>query len=193
MKFLSKIGRTKSEDDEEDIDLDEESYLDEDIPDEDGTESKGLFSKLFRRGKGGDDSDEDGPSGPDEDSPAQLARLKGVSDVRPVGNSNEGLTPPGESGESTPNSDPGGSPSVPPGAGGPKQADPEDVPEPAGATGGDNNKGGKAGDLEISLKDIFEQEAEVDEGLKDLADSQEDVPAQDLAEGLREFLAELEK
>ena len=45
----------------------------------------------------------------------------------------------------------------------------------------------------LDLKDIFEIEEEVDEVLKDLADSEEDVFAEDLARELREFLAELEK
>lgn len=55
-------------------------------------------------------------------------------------------------------------------------------------TGGDEP--GK--ELEFDLKDIFEEAVEVDERLKDLADSQDDVPADALSNELREFLAELE-
>ncbi len=45
----------------------------------------------------------------------------------------------------------------------------------------------------IDLGNIFEEEGEVDELLKDLADSEEEMFAEDLATQLREFLAELEK
>ena len=44
----------------------------------------------------------------------------------------------------------------------------------------------------FDLAGIFEEAVEVDERLKDLADSQDDVPAEVLANELREFLAELE-
>ena len=47
--------------------------------------------------------------------------------------------------------------------------------------------------MDFSLWDIFEEATEVDENLKDLADSQEEVAAGDLAGELREFLAELEE
>ena len=63
------------------------------------------------------------------------------------------------------------------------------------ATGGDateesgnpNNDG-----LELSLLDIFGEQEEVNESLRDLADFVEEVHAQDLATELREFLEELE-
>ncbi len=44
----------------------------------------------------------------------------------------------------------------------------------------------------LSLKDIFEEEVEVDEALRDLAESMEDVPAQEIADDLRAFFEELE-
>ena len=46
--------------------------------------------------------------------------------------------------------------------------------------------------MELDLKGLFEEAATVDDNLKDLADSQEDVLAEDLVVELREFLAELE-
>ena len=49
------------------------------------------------------------------------------------------------------------------------------------------------GAIDISLKDIFEESLEVDEHLKDLADSQDDIRVEDLARELREFLSELEE
>ena len=47
--------------------------------------------------------------------------------------------------------------------------------------------------VDLSLTDVFEEEIRVDERLKYLADTQDDVAAQDLAGELREFLAELDK
>ena len=44
----------------------------------------------------------------------------------------------------------------------------------------------------LSLRDIFEEEVEVDEALRDLAESMEDVPAQEIADDLRAFFEELE-
>ena len=50
-----------------------------------------------------------------------------------------------------------------------------------------------SGGVELSLKDIFEEGVKVDEHLKDLADSQDDIRVEDLAGELREFLSELER
>ena len=49
-----------------------------------------------------------------------------------------------------------------------------------------------AGGSGLSLKDIFEEEVEVDEVLKDLAESTEEVGAQELANDLKDFFDELE-
>ena len=47
--------------------------------------------------------------------------------------------------------------------------------------------------LDLDLKSLFAEEEEVDERLKDLADSEEEVVDEELATELRDFLAELEK
>lgn len=71
-------------------------------------------------------------------------------------------------------------------------------PAPAAASAGEaaNDKDKAGGDAAegsgLSLKDIFEEEVEVDEVLKDLAESTEDVVAQELADDLKEFFDELE-
>jgi len=44
----------------------------------------------------------------------------------------------------------------------------------------------------LSLKDIFEEEVEIDEALRDLPESMEDIPAQEIADDLRAFFEELE-
>ena len=67
--------------------------------------------------------------------------------------------------------------------------------EPAPATEGDTTESSSdpdGEDLALSLKDIFTEQEEVDESLRDLADFVEDTLAQDLADELREFLEELE-
>lgn len=45
----------------------------------------------------------------------------------------------------------------------------------------------------MNLNDIFGEEEEVDQVMKDLADSEEEVEAEDLAGELLAFLTELEK
>ena len=65
----------------------------------------------------------------------------------------------------------------------------------ATATEGDTSEGSSdpgGEDLAQSLQDIFGEEQEVDESLRDLADFVEDTLAQELADELREFLEELE-
>ena len=208
MKFLSKISRPKNDDEDEDLVLDDVGGPEADSFDEDGVDSRGLLGKLFGRRKRGndddsndDDPDEDDPDGddfadespgPEEDPPAQLVRLEGVSDVRPVGDSGGGLAPAEESGEAMPNSDPGGVSSKAPATSTTSQDEPEDAAEPAETVEGENDDNGGGDGLEFSLKDIFEEVVEVDEILKDLADSQEEIPAGELAIELKEFLAELE-
>ena len=65
----------------------------------------------------------------------------------------------------------------------------EGTEEPEEA-GGEQEKTGEG--LALSLKDIFEDEIEVDEALKDLADSMEEVAAADLASELTDFLQDME-
>ena len=42
------------------------------------------------------------------------------------------------------------------------------------------------------MKDIFEEEVEIDEALRDLPESMEDIPAREIADDLRAFFEELE-
>ena len=187
--LLSKLFGRRNSDDDDDRDGD-----DDDDPggDDDGEETPQPIETADD--PGGDDDGEENPEpiDPAEDPPVQLVRLDGVSDVRPVGDSSGGLAAAGKTGEATSNVDPGDSVSENPATGAPGQDDPDDTAEPAGASEGENKDKSSTNDLDISLKDIFEDVMEVDESLKDLADSQEDVPAGDLAIELKEFLAELE-
>ena len=64
----------------------------------------------------------------------------------------------------------------------------EDAP-----AGGEKSEDGAGSGLDVSLMDIFEKETGVDENLKDLADSQDDVIAADLATKLRDFLEALQE
>ena len=157
------------------------------------------------------DDTEDNALDTGEDSSVQVVRLEGVPDVHPVGESEEALVPPGvQAGKDGGNRSAGSAPSpsigqgsASPAAGTSTQASPDEnlqaqVPAPDESPqdqvpvsveyGDDSDSEG----LDFSLKDIFEEEAAVDEHLKDLADSQEDIRADDLANELREFLSELE-
>lgn len=60
---------------------------------------------------------------------------------------------------------------------------------PAPAAGADKGSDDPA---EFSITNLFEEKQEIDQGLRDLAESQEIVPAEQLASELRTFLAELE-
>jgi len=131
----------------------------------------------------------------EDDSPVQVVRLEGIPDVHPVGDSNSSLMPGQEQTGPAPSST--GSTGAQPAA----NSSPADASTPIDSatesdttkgdtTEGSSNTGG--GDLALSLQDIFGEEQEVNETLRDLADFVEDTPAQDLAGELREFLEELE-
>ena len=120
----------------------------------------------------------------------QVVRLEGVPDVRVVNDSSGGSAPAGPQ--------PGNAPS----AGGGNGASgggssPAESSANAGQSAQNQNesKNGAAandGGAVLSLRDIFEEEVEVDETLKDLAESMEDVTAQELSDDLRAFFEELE-
>jgi hypothetical protein len=73
------------------------------------------------------------------------------------------------------------------------QAGPSDNPQERGSAPEKDGAGGASGVLDFSLSDIVEVAATVDEHLKDLADSQEEIRAEDLEGELRELLSELER
>ena len=120
----------------------------------------------------------------------QVVRLEGVPDVRVVNDSSGGSAPAGPQ--------PGNAPSA---GGGNGASGGESAPAQGAANVGqpaqnqNESKNGAAGGNEgavLSLKDIFEEEVEVDETLKDLAESMEDITAQELSDDLRAFFEELE-
>ena len=206
MKFLSKIKRGRGDEDDDDLDLEDEPGS-EDAGEAEDPSGGGVFRKLFGRLKEGSgdsedmDVNEDESSGSEEDRPVQRVKLEGVADVRPVGPSAGAMTPTG---------DPAGSEAateaVAPSTGQSVGSGPEATAAPAvtQTSPGDSTQevesapekdgaGGGSGSLDFSLSDIFEETATVDEKLKDLADSQEDIRAEDLAGELRELLSELER
>ena len=221
MKFLSAIKRGRGDEDDDDLDLVDDPGPDPGDPDEDGGQSEGgLFSKLLGRLRPSDgdiddmddaeDSTPDSPDPPDspnppdspEDSSVQVVRLEGVPDVHPVSESGGGMAPSGEqagkAGKGSAGSVPSpstGQGSVSPAAETSTQASPnENSQDPVSApVEEDDSDDGASGGVELSLKDIFEETAKVDEHLKDLADSQDDIRVEDLAGELREFLSELER
>ena len=121
---------------------------------------------------------------------AQVVRLEGVPDVRVVNGSSGGSAPAGPQ--------PGNAPSA---GGGNGVSGGESAPAQGAANAGqpaENKNETKSEPAEsnegavLSLKDIFEEEVEVNEALKDLAESMEDIPAQEIADDLRAFFEELE-
>ena len=210
MKFLSKITKTRGGEDDDDLDLDGQDELAEEVSEDgEGGPGRGVLGKLFRRKSDGNEEEVEVDGGDefpkaDVDSPVQGVRLEGVADVRPVGPSAAAMTPSEEK-----RSDREGGPAGPEASTSNGQSAAaattatvedtgEESPDDFGSqdnapaeevNGGEPDKGG----MDFSLSDIFEEAIEVDENLKDLADSQEDVAAGDLAGELREFLAELEE
>ena len=199
MGFLSKFSKGKNNDDDDDLDLDDDELdidddddLEDDDEDEDeddgGKSGGGLFGKFGgKRNKNEDEDDEDEDEDDDEDedendeddldedededdSKVQRVQVEGVTDVRPVGESG-GLAKKSDDSdaESSDDSDDGKS----------------------GAKDEKNKSAEPSGELD--LNSLFAEEEEVDELLKDLADSEEEVNVDDLAAELQAFLSELEK
>ena len=201
MGFLSKFSKGKNNYDDDDLDLDDDELdidddddLEDDDEDEDeddgGKSGGGLFGKFGgKRNKNEDEDDEDEDDDDDEDeddededendldedededdSKVQRVQVEGVTDVRPVGESG-GLAKKSDDSdaESSDDSDDGKS----------------------GAKDEKNKSAEPSGELD--LNSLFAEEEEVDELLKDLADSEEEVNVDDLAAELQAFLSELEK
>jgi len=191
MGFLSKFSKGKNNYDDDDLDLDDDELdidddddLEDDDEDEDeddgGKSGGGLFGKFGgKRNKNEDDEDEDDEDEDEndldededeDDSKVQRVQVEGVTDVRPVGESG-GLAKKSDDSdaESSDDSDDGKS----------------------GAKDEKNKSAEPSGELD--LNSLFAEEEEVDELLKDLADSEEEVNVDDLAAELQAFLSELEK
>jgi len=202
MGFLSKFSKGKNNDDDDYLDLDDDELDIDDDEDEDeddgGKSGGGLFGKFGgKRNKNEDEDDEDEDEDYDEDeddededendeddlgedededdsdeddSKVQRVQVEGVTDVRPMGESG-GLAKKSDDSdaESSDDSDDGKS----------------------GAKDGKNKSAEPSGELD--LNSLFAEEEEVDELLKDLADSEEEVNVDDLAAELQAFLSELEK
>ena len=196
MGFLSKFSKGKNNYDDDDLDLDDDELdidddddLEDDDEDEDeddgGKSGGGLFGKFGgKRNKNEDDEDEDDEDedendldedededdSDEDDSKVQRVQVEGVTDVRPVGESG-GLAKKSDDSdaESSDDSDDGKS----------------------GAKDEKNKSAEPSGELD--LNSLFAEEEEVDELLKDLADSEEEVNVDDLAAELQAFLSELEK
>jgi hypothetical protein len=218
MGIFDKLKKRVADDD--DLDFDDESN-DPDSSDSDSETSGGGFlgrlRNLRRKGAGNDDDDDelddfldDPEESPDDskipddadanalpddnDSPdIQVVRLEGVPDVHPVGGqggtSMAPATPSGGGSNPTAATDapgpPDGGSSGEESAAGTTEAAAEQ--EEAKVEAKDGNKG-----LSQSLMGIFEEEIEVDEALRDLAESMEDIPVQELADELKGFYEELE-
>ena len=216
MGILSKFVKRGGDDDDDELDLEEDGPDQPASGDEDERGGGGLLGWIRNRGNKGDEDDEEAWEDPDDMPPAapreqadeedpeepavQVVRLEGVPDVHPVGGeSGMGITPapqnapspgPSQGGQSTaPSADAASETQSPPEDTASLDIPEEPVEEDSNAEEDSTDKKG----LGISLKDIFEEEIEVDETLRDLAESMDDVPVGQLAEELREFLAELEK
>ena len=221
MGLLGKKTKRQRTEDSEDLDFDDEMVDSLDMPDEEDGPSGGILSKVLswrRKGESDEedqdeedqdeeDQDEDpgnaeGPPALEEESPVQLVRLEGIPDVHPVGDSNSSLKPGRKQTGAGPGST-GSSGAQPAANSSPEKASTlvdtatatEDDTTEGDTTEGDttedsSNTDGE--DLALSLQDIFTEEEEVNESLRDLADFVEDTLAKDLADELRAFLEELE-
>ena len=215
MGILGKLRRKNNDDDDDDDDFGLEDGIEagasdpddlDDDDDDDTPSGGGLFgrlkSKLTRSGRQGDDDgeDEDDDDGIFLSGTEALSKLGGpeavpvtVTDGPAVASSESGGG--GSGGGDAP--DAGGSPVTPPtpvyivdgpeGQPAPESGEAAPKEEPSGAGPG------TAGGIGLDLKDIFEDDQEVDEVLKDLADSMENVSAADLARDLRELMDYLKK
>ena len=219
MKFLNKFSKSKNDDYEEDQDFAEDDLDSEDSEDDasGGKAGGGLFGKLISKLKRdcdaddgldyddddglignqgtdnapGDDLDErDSEEDPESENqpPVQRVQVEGVTDVRNVGDSGGRLAQSnGGDGGSTQKGGSGSSGGQAPPA--QNKSSDEESSEKSEET--KDKDGGP--NLDLDLKSLFAEEEEVDERLKDLADSEEEVVDEELATELRDFLAELEK
>ena len=207
-KFIKRGSNDNDEDDDDDLDP-QDADDSEDAESDNGGLKSWLMVRFrgLRSRKGSDDDDDDkGRKGKskkkntgsgkgnkksaeepedEEDLPdVQVVRLEGVPDVRVVGDS---------SGAASPQS--GNAPAA--GAQGAAGGGEASAAQGAADSGKASEKqdGSKEEAKEgsgLSLKDIFEEEEEIDEVLRDLAGSMENVSARELADDLKEFFDELE-
>ena len=216
MGLLGRIIKRQSGEDSEDLDLDDEMVDTLDMPGQEGGSRLAILGKVLKwRLKGESeeideaDQDEDpalagGPSAPEEDSPVQVVRLEGIPDVHPVGDSNSIVKPgqeqigpaPGTANPAASRPGPSPDPEAHPAANSSPGEDNTPV-DLAAAVESDTMEGSSdphGENLLLSLEDIFgeEEEEEVNENLRDLADFVEDTPAQELAGELRDLLEQLE-
>ena len=211
MGLLSKINQMMPGGDDDDLEREDDAGREsEDFDNEDGRIAGGILTRLVGKLKGGgeldiDQDDDDGQSSADDDDqPVQRVQLEGVPDVHPVGDSSAELAAVEESEGSTVAA---GRTDREPSNAGTTQSQTADSPSQAEsaqelaadaadelppADNGETVDGSKANDLDVSLKDIFEEQSEIDVNLKDLADTTDDVAAAEVASELRDFLAELE-
>lgn len=171
---------------------------DDDDEDDDDWDSQGLMNEGdlgSSQWASGDAAAE--PQGDEDLAEVQVVRLEGVPDVRVVGESGESSTSAGPQPGNAPA--PGGQRASVGGGSGASSGesvsastaiDPGQATENRGGSGNAAAEGGAG--LGLDLKDIFEEQEEVDEVLKDLAESMEDVSARELADDLKEFFDELE-
>jgi hypothetical protein len=209
--ILGKLRRKKGDDDDfddEDDVQDEGSSPDsgpdndEDGDDDDAPTGGGLFGRLkskIKRSYSDDDDDLEAAAEAESAGPS-VAKVDGTgapnddngddTDAEAVGDTSESSNGPsaGENSSASPSAvyiadGPDGQP-APGGPGGGEAA----AKEPSFGSGAED-----AGGTGLDLMGIFEHAEEVDEAFKDLADSVEDVAADDLANDLRELLAHLQK
>ena len=212
MGLLGKIIKRQSDEDIDDLDFDDEMVDSLDMPGEEGGSRKGLLGKVLKwRQKGeAEDTDEEededeghgnaeDPMEPEEDRPVQMVKLEAVPDALPVGDPGSGMIPgqdqtapaSGSAGSGAPST---GQPRTAPGDQPAANSSPgaDDTPvDPAPDTDGDTDMGSSntdGDDLSLDLQDIFGEEEAVNETLRDLADSVDDTPVQELADQLRELI-----
>ena len=179
IRGLSNFRKSNDDSDDDDDDMDPKDLVVEENEVSDAGSGQGA----------GEDADAE-PAAEENLPDVQAVRLEGVPDVRVVGDSSGAAAPSGPQ--------PGNAPSA---VGGNGASGGESAPDQGEANAGqpaqnqNDTKSEPTGSNEgvgLSLKDIFEEEEEIDEALRDLAESMEDVPAQEIADDLRAFLEELE-
>ena len=204
-KFIKRGSNDNDEDDDDDLDP-QDADDSEDVESDNGGLKSWLmvrFRGLRSRKESDDDDDDKGRKGKskkkntgsgkgnkksaeepedEEDLPdVQVVRLEGVPDVRVVGDS---------SGAASPNAPAAGAQGA---AGGGEASAAQGAADSGKAS--EKQDGSKEEAKEgsgLSLKDIFEEEEEIDEVLRDLAGSMENVSARELADDLKDFFDELE-
>ena len=213
MGIIGKLIKRRGDEDTDDMDLEDLTAELEGASGEESGSSRRLMGWIRNRLNKGDADDEE-PRDDDDERPerngggadVQTVRLDGAPDVRPVGDAGgtatgSGAQPgvstgPSGTGQSVPvaggpASPAGGASGAASGVGSGVDSDAEggDEDDQDGAAGSGDTAGGSLG---LDLKDIFQEAIVVDEALKVLAESMDDVEVVELADDLREFFEELE-